>query len=285
MGSPFAALSAAPKPTEQQPQSQDRGILFYDLEAIPDESRYPKPESNELSSSIPDEDFRPDDILTDTKTVTNLQKWLKGHKLSGPQYARLLEQENQGDTVGRATAIDTIEKLIKSGTVEFDSWLKESSTNPWKARIVAFGWCIGNGETKSMTARNDDEERALLEQFWRLNTSDRTRCGYNICGYDDILVAMRSRVLGVEQRKLDFGRFSNKEAIDLMVKLFPSRKAMKCKEVAYALGIVPPAGDVDGSQVYWMYQREEMDAIAHYVESDVFVEQEMYFATTELWKF
>ncbi|MCP4506862.1 MAG: hypothetical protein GY826_10770, partial [Fuerstiella sp.] len=38
----------------------------------------------------------------------------------------------------------------------------------------------------------------------------------------------------------------------------------------------PPAGEVDGSDVFDLYEAGNLKAIAEYVESDVFVERELY---------
>ena len=296
---PFAALELAVHVPESDPKknapkpaakaknvSVDRSMFFFDFETIPDESRFPRPvlEDVPVREPIPDRlDIDLQDLLGGTipsiKKV--VEQGLSDKQLSELKTIEVASKNRKGvvDAIWAALGADesTIADVSKRNTEAFETWRKEGSVNPLKARIVAFGWAFMDGEVQSLTARNDDEERIILEQFWTLIKQTRRRCGYNIFHFDDLLAAIRSLLLGVPIPKpLDRKRYGNQTAVDLMIALFPSGKPQKCKDVATLLGINPPAGDVDGSQVFDMFYGDQLDAIGEYVRSDVSVERDMY---------
>lgn len=263
-----------------------QGIFIYDFETVPDESRFPRPEPEAVPErvSYPDrEDIDLNDVVKEG--VPKIKSIIESH-LSDSQLNELLSLEKAAKS--RKGVVDAINAALGADEAAVadtnfrnqkteEAWRKEGSVNPLKARIVAFGWAYREGEIHTMTATNDDEERAILKQFWLLVTQCKRRCGYNILHFDDMLAVIRSLVLGVEiPRALDRRKYSNREAIDLMVALFPSGSPQKCKDVVRLLGIEPPAGDVDGSQVFELYQQGKIKEIGEYVGSDVYVERELY---------
>lgn len=247
-------------------------IMVFDFETVPDESRFPPPKSDPNASTVPDLDL--DQFFTICSTVADVSNYLKANRLSVEQYDRLYGIEKSGK--GRATVTRDIRAAKESAMSEFTDWVKECSTNPLKARIVAFGWALGNGPVESMIAENDDQERSICEKFWQLVRSGRRRAGYNITGFDDMLIGVRSLLLGVTPSiKLARKKYGNHQALDLMTLLFPNSSAQKLKEVCAALKIDVPAGDMDGSKVFDLYREQKWGEIANYVESDVQVEREL----------
>lgn len=243
------------------------GILFYDLETVPDESRFPRPKEHEPTGAVIDfgaaatwgvGDFKPVCQSSTDEQLADLENW-----------------EREGKS--RKGVLDLIKSTRDGRTAAFSTWMKKCSVSPIRCRIVALGYAIGDGEPTSITATNDDEERQLLTAFWGLVDGDRIRSGYNILGFDDVVVGMRSIILGVTpSRRLDRRRFNNSEAIDVMLRLYPSGQAEPCKDVCRALGIEIPAGDVDGSHVFRFFEAGMMGEIADYVRSDVAIERELF---------
>lgn len=276
---PFAALTEGPvsppapteQPAQEQPATQSEqpvvrgGTFVFDFETVPDESRFPRP-----TKAIPTH-------------VDSLSELLKGgvpdvvkrieQGMTADQLTELAKLENEAKKP-RKGVLDAVDKALTDGDAAFQEWRKVGSVDPFRARICAFGWIDSCNIPRSMTARTDDEERAILRKFWELVSATHKRCGYNIFHFDDMLAVIRSMLLGVEpSRQLDRRKYGNREAIDLMVALFPSGGSMRCKDVCSALGIIPPAGDMDGSKVFDLYEIGDMASIAKYVESDVLIER------------
>lgn len=268
---PFATVATETKPTEQpEPEKLPSGICTYDLETVPDESRFPRPI---VVEKVPREDIDWSDFVTGTvKEVT------KGiDDLCDSDLDLLADAENAKDKP-RKTVLESIEKAKNGGEdTELAAW-KMLAVNPFCCRIVAFGWAIAGKKPEAMTATNDDEEREILKKFWEIMAGKRKRTGYAIVGFDDNVIRMRSRILGVDpSRKLDSRKYGNREALDCMNIMFPAGKAKKLKDVASWLDIEIPAGkDMDGSQVLELYDAGNMTAISDYVKSDVVVERELY---------
>lgn len=278
---PFAALSV-PKPVAvaessvepvARPPAPANAIMVFDFETVPDESRFPRPKFDPSASSVPMLDV--EQFFTVCKTVAEVGKYLSANPLSIEQYDGLIAVERRSEKP-RKGVVDEIEVCKTKVLAVFDDWKKDCSTNPLKARIVAFGWALGTGDIESMIATNDDEERAICEKFWSLVATGRRRAGYNITGFDDALVGIRSLLLGVEPSlKLARKKYGNHQALDLMTLLFPNSTAQKLKDVCTALQIEVPAGDIDGSKVFDLYHASKLDDIASYVRSDVKVEREL----------
>lgn len=267
---PFENLTTDPPAitTINHPAAQRRGgTLIFDFETVPDESRFPRPVAKVHTDIVDLEDII-------TGGVPDVVKQIE-LGLSPEQLADLekLERESKKPRKG---VLDAIASAVNASGAEFAAWKKDCSVNPFAARICAFGWAVGSDSPQSMMARTNDEERAILRKFWELIESSKKRCGYNIFGFDDMLAIVRSMLLKVQpSRPLDRRRYGNREAIDLMLTLFPASGAKPCKDVCHALGIVPPAGEMDGSKVFDLYEAGDMASIAKYVESDVAIEREL----------
>lgn len=299
-GNPFSALSSPAAAASPKSVASSRGMMFFDFETVPDEEKwprpsedsFPKPEYDPLATDIESLDVA--GVYKQHSTAANLVAFLKSTTLSQQQLLEIRDHEKAMPKGNRATVLKAIDASLDAGAEGLEkwetdlsdavaAWKKECSTNPFKAKICAFGWAIGTADEVSMTARTEQEEIAICEKFWELVANGRQRCGYNIFNFDDLLIAVRSLILGVApSRPLQRKKFGNDQAVDLMVRLFPSGKAMKCKEVCRSLGIDPPAGDMEGSQVFDLYEAGDMETIAAYVESDVYVEREMYFKVSEV---
>jgi hypothetical protein len=251
-----------PIPDIESSPSVNPGSLFvYDLETVPDETRYPRP-------AEVDRPARKMDVPGILRTADTVKAELASG-LNPDQAIELLEEEQSGKA--RKTVIQSLRTYIDYGDAEMQAW-KKLSVSPWQCRIVAMGIFHVRGEPEAWIARNRDEERELLSAFWVRHEGGR-RSGYNIFGFDDLVIVARSIILGVHPGKpITLRKYGNTQGIDLMNLVCPAGTPPKLKDLAWSLGIVPPAGDVDGSMVLDMVDGGQWDQLEAYVRSDVVVE-------------
>lgn len=268
---PFAAIATKEDACTPPPAN---AVMVFDFETVPDESRFPRPKIDPTASSVKNLDV--EQFFSACKTVADVSKYLAKNPLSSDQYNALAAFESRSEKP-RKGVLEEIENQKASATLAFEEWKRDCSTNPLKAKIVAFGWAIGNSEIESMTAINDNEERAICEKFWSLVGSGRRRAGYNITGFDDALVGVRSILLGVDPTiRLIRKKYGNHQALDLMNLLFPNSSAQKLKDVCLCLKIPVPAGlEMDGSKVFDLFHEGKIAEVAAYVRSDVSIEREL----------
>lgn len=278
---PFAMLDETEQKEESLPAASPdalpdvpRGAAFvYDLETVPDESRFPRP--------IEPEKVEKPDANVDLQSLvsgTIPQITAKIPILSDQQLSALASLEESGKN--RAGVMKSIAEQLQSGGSDYPAQLaewKRLAINPLCCKVVAFGvrskdWSL------TLTAKNEDEERRLIATLWNCVDHFAMRVGYNINSYDDMVLVARSMLLKIDpSKRLDRRKFNNKQSIDLMTTLFPSGTAQKLKDVCRYLGIVPPAGyEMDGSQVLDLVDAGEWEKVAEYVASDATVEWQLY---------
>lgn len=277
---PFAALTAAP-PLPEAKKSQitvNRGTVFvYDLETVPDESRFPRPVKVEKPVK-PNSGTDLAKLLTGT--VPNITAKLP--VLSVEELKALLELEEGATGKNRSGVVKAINAQIAEETssgdfdVKFQQW-KDLAFDPASCRIVALG-IEAAGVSVTMTAKNLEEEREILRVLWLFIMNYSCRAGYNIIGFDDSVVVFRSMILKVDAPvRLKRTKYSTAQCIDLMLTAFPSGKYGKLKPLCQQLGIVPLAGyEMSGDKVFDLVEAGDWDGIAAYVHSDAVAEFELY---------
>lgn len=279
MDDPFAVLDAPMEPEAAiLPMKSDvpsGGVFVFDLETIPDESRFPRPVKVEKVK-------RPDAAVDLEKLLAQTVSAIRAKipTLSESQLFKLGEMENASakprigvkDAVSEQLSIDTADDYM----LQMNEW-KKLSFNPFGCRIVALG-IKSHKHRVTMLAKNDDEERELLRVLWLHVQRFNTRCGYNITGFDDAVLIMRSMLLNVDATQpISRKKFGDRGSIDLMTALFPASPAQKLKEVCRMLGIVPPVGyEMSGDKVFDLVEAGQWDDVAAYVSSDADIEFELY---------
>lgn len=291
---PFAALDAAKveeqtadfaealteiiEPVEAEKQSTDvpgGGVFVFDLETVPDESRFPRPVRVEKVKRGPA-------AVELSKLVTQTVPAIKAKipTLSEEQLNQLTDLEN-GLAKPRSGVLDAISQQLAIDNADdheaaMMEWRK-LSFNPFGCRIVALGIRSAKHHL-TMLAKNDDEERDLLRVLWSHIAKFKTRCGYNITNFDDAVLVMRSMLLGVDaSERISRKKYGDRASIDLMTCLFPAGPAQKLKEVCKMIGIVPPVGyEMSGDKVFDLAEAGDWAGIAAYVESDAVIEFELY---------
>jgi len=249
--------------------SQGSNLFVYDLETVPDESRYPRPVKEETEP-------RDIDIEFALETVGSVEKEIALGMT--PEQAEELLLAERGRKKTRKGVVDLLTRFIDGGDEDMQKWHKLGAS-PWHCRIVAMGvFHDGADGPESWIANNTTDECDLLREFWNRHEEGR-RAGYNISGFDDLVIIARSVILNVlPGRTISLKKYGNKQALDLMTLLFPGGlgSAMKLKDLCFALGIHPAAGNTDGSQVLQMVDDGRWSDLENYVRSDVAVEMELY---------
>jgi DNA polymerase III epsilon subunit-like protein len=134
------------------------------------------------------------------------------------------------------------------------------------------------------------DERALLEEFWRIVTHDRRPrlVTFNGRGYDGPFLMVRSAQLGVPcRRDLVPYRYDIREHCDLsdVLSFFGSRRENYSLDYwCRRFDVESPKGSIDGSQVARAYRDGRIDEIGEYCLRDVRATAELYckLATTLL---
>lgn len=284
MEDPFAELDAAPEPTSDI-SVPTGGVFVYDLETVPDESRFPRPVKVEkpVKPDAPGIDL----VKLQTQTVPAIEE--KILQLSIAQLLMLSELENKASKprkgVNDAIAQQVVLESADDHENQMNEWLK-LSFNPFGCRIVALG-IKSQKHRITMLAKNEDEERELLRILWLHIQRFRVRCGYNITAFDDAVLIIRSMLLKVDPTQtISRKKFGDRASIDLMTALFPTSSAQKLKEFCKMLGIVPPAGyEMSGDQVFGLVEAGKWDDVAEYVSSDADIEFELYQRLSEYMAF
>ena len=278
-GVPLTAGDVADIESEAEATEQPRGgsWFVYDLETVPDESRFPKPEPPPKIERI-----TADVDLVDLQgsTVAAIGKQLS--RLSEDQLRHLLQMEQDADKT-RSSVVTAIERELQvfDNTAEHAAMVAEwrkLAFKPWGLRIVALGIETCKGEHVTMLAKTADEERELLRVLWEHVQLFNVRIGYNIHGFDDSVLVARSVMLGVESSlAIDRKRYGSNQSVDLMQMLFPDGRPMKLKELCQWIGIEPEAGyEMSGDQVMDLVEAGDWDGIAAYLQSDAKIEAELY---------
>jgi hypothetical protein len=250
------------------------GWFVYDLETVPDTTRFPKPEVRQPQDREPC-GRASEELLK--QPVNTIAQWLD--KMSVAELQQMLAWETAGKN--RTTLTDKIraELLLLTGTDSsgVDQWRKRSF-DPFSCRIVALGIATREYVWRAV-AKTPEEERKLLKIFWQHVALGKQRIGYNITAFDDRVIVARSMLLKPEtgDTVIDLGRY-DKERLDLYTVLFgASRDSYKLKDLCEALNIVPEAGyEMRGDKVLDLVEADDWDGIAHYVQSDAKIERELY---------
>lgn len=248
------------------------GYFAYDLETIPDESRFPRPEKKEIVARS----FNYVDALKTEATITaEIQAGIT------PDQAReLLEMENDRSKPRQGVVKKLQAAENSSGDDELDQW-KKLALDPLGCRIVAVGVCYHSGVVEVMTAKNLREEFDLLVHLFEV-IGQGTRTGYNIAAFDDPVIMTRAMMLRVPvSKQIHVSRWGGKNSVDIMQKLFPGGTgggsvSHRLKNILPMFGIQPPAGDVDGSHVLDMVDGGQWEELERYVASDAWSEMQLF---------
>lgn len=149
------------------------------------------------------------------------------------------------------------------------------------ARIVAIGVADGtsNGPAaygpQVYLATTEDEERAILVDFWRLVMVQPrpTLVGFNCLAFDLPLLLRRSLYLGVKTPVLSLGKYRHDGIEDLMMRLSHDGTLRYRSLSFYAkrFGLDVPADPHTGADIAGLVAKGDYDAVAAHCRADVMV--------------
>jgi hypothetical protein len=141
------------------------------------------------------------------------------------------------------------------------------------ARIVAIGVSDGIAGPLVYLATNEDEERAILTDFWRLVTVQPrpTLIGYNCLAYDLPLLLRRSLYLSVKTPVLQIGKYRHDGIEDLMIRLSfdGALRYRGLQFFARRFGLDVPADPHSGSDIAGLVAAGDFDAVAAHCRCDI----------------
>lgn len=141
-------------------------------------------------------------------------------------------------------------------------------------RIAAIGaWFDGVGVT-TCTCPTEAEETTALKWFWDM-AKRRTIVGFNIKGFDLRFLIRRSQLLDIPYPRLDLGKYSRKDVLDLYQELTfndghfdkgAMRRSLKafCKRFG-----IPVNDNINGADVPGLIAAGKWDEVVFHVRSDV----------------
>jgi hypothetical protein len=134
-------------------------------------------------------------------------------------------------------------------------------------QIVAIGVKSDAGDTTALLARDDSDERTIINLFWKYYANaNGVSCGYNIIGFDLPYLMRRSFALGIKPAVIpSLAKYRYHPTLDLMMVLYNWQGFKGLKWVAKRYGLDNPLPDLEGSQVATMDNK----TLRAYVINDV----------------
>lgn len=255
--------------------SAGRQTVYFDIETVPDESRRHLFGLDEPIEEKPIKEPQNTPAQLVAGTVAQIKEILEANNPSDDWLAGLEAAETAGKK--RETVFWLISSIRKARNSSNDPQakadkIKKMSVTPEYLKIVAMGIAIGSGDPVGLVV-NDHlngsvSEVELLEWFWDVVKHAGAIVGYNILGFDLPAIMVRSALLGVTPSRTFDTKPWGTDTIDLMLKRWPRGGQMRLKDVAPLYGIEVDAGDMDGGQVYEVFETEP-HKLKVYVASDV----------------
>lgn len=266
-------------PTVVETNPEAHGILFFDLETVPDYARLdrfqlePVEECPELTpfGQMPS----PSGVLAGTlQTVKDaLDKFPTDDWIE-----ELKARENLADKPRRGLFDAVVSHLAERSRRQnaAEDRRKLLSVTPEYCRIAALGWAREEGAVEGQVAYHFEDEWMLIDSFWKEATNARYLAGFNILAFDIPAMMFRTRLKKIVPPKT----WDRYDIIDIYQRRFGFRgnqrgQPGKLKDLARLCGIDVPAGDVEGSQVEELLNTQP-ELLLEYVRSDVTITRELF---------
>ena len=146
-----------------------------------------------------------------------------------------------------------------------------ASLDPDLCRIVCLGYQFEHMEVVHVIpAENELHEQNALTLFWREVASKRL-IGFNILGFDALVLLRRSLYLNVKAPRLQVDRFKHPQIIDLMDELSFGRQERRhgLKLYAKRFGLKVVEDGISGAQIPSLVAAGEWGQVAAHCEADV----------------
>jgi hypothetical protein len=155
--------------------------------------------------------------------------------------------------------------------------LKKLSLSAATARILCLAYAVDPPADSPVTVL-EGEEKAIIQNFWKLALDVNLFVGHNILDFDLRFIWQRSIIHQIKPpRDLPFTRFRNAPIFDTMQEWSKwGREHVSLDSLAKALGIPSPKENLDGSKVYPYYRAGKLTEIYEYCKRDVDTARQVY---------
>ena len=167
-----------------------------------------------------------------------------------------------------------LESQIKLDEAEL---LKKLSLSAATARILCLAYAIDPPADSPVNVL-EGEEKAIIQNFWKLALDVNLFVGHNILDFDLRFIWQRSIIHQIKPpRDLPFTRFRNAPIYDTMQEWSKwGREHVSLDTLSKALGIPSPKENLDGSKVYPYYRAGKLSEIYEYCKRDVDTARKVY---------
>jgi hypothetical protein len=180
------------------------------------------------------------------------------------------------------TNAESIEKYV---TLHTSKELDKAALDPDLCRVVCLAYQFQQTtEVKGRVARDEGEERDLLERFWAVVRAEAFKvryAGYNISGFDLAVLIRRSQFLKVSYPSIRLGRYAYQmpDVLDIQLCMNMDRhEAFKWRSKDWwvrRLKLTGAEDDNKGAQVPALVALGDWDAVLHHCKQDVVKEVQM----------
>jgi 3'-5' exonuclease len=155
--------------------------------------------------------------------------------------------------------------------------LKKLSLSAATARILCLAYAIDPPADSPINVL-EGEEKAIIQNFWKLALDVNLFVGHNILDFDLRFIWQRSIIHQIKPpRDLPFTRFRNAPIYDTMQEWSKwGREHVSLDTLSKALGIPSPKENLDGSKVYPYYRAGKLPEIYEYCKRDVDTARQVY---------
>jgi predicted PolB exonuclease-like 3'-5' exonuclease len=165
---------------------------------------------------------------------------------------------------------DTIQKWREAA---LQNAIDKAALDPDLCRIVAIGWKSPGAPVQSAIASSSEDEREMLEGFWRRVTSDTVLVGYNIVGFDMPVLLRRSLYLNLPNvPQFSLNKYKPSSYLNDLMLMLSMNSALKYRSLdwyARRLGLPLPESPISGAEIPALVEADEWDEIRQHVEDDV----------------
>jgi 3'-5' exonuclease len=155
--------------------------------------------------------------------------------------------------------------------------IKKLSLSAATAKIFCIAYAIEPPPDSPVNVLEGDE-RAILQNFWKLAVDADLFVGHNLIDFDLRFVYQRSIIHQIKpSRDLSLARFRNNPIYDTMQEWSQwGREHISLDSLSKALGVPSPKENLDGSRVYPYYRDGKLAEICAYCQRDVESVREVY---------
>lgn len=183
---------------------------------------------------------------------------------------------------------ESIDKWLKANAqTEADDQYARTGLNGISGEICSISWALDDGEIIGNCRRPDTTETWLLAHFFDCIAQETksgegkhqrlTWIGHNVIDFDLRFLKQRAMVNNIRPPFLipADAKHGSAQVFDTM-KAWAGWKGFVSQAALCDALHIAGKGDIDGSQVWPMYQRREFDAIQEYNMNDVRIVRELY---------